>query len=326
MPKFTPSRFKGLKKFIKDQYDLYSLGDYCLPVIIGMTQDDVIEAYEVKNQEDIAGIKTYVHSQMIEIHSEQELYEYEKRIDWALCPGLKKQIWTELVKAYFNMEVGETAMFKITDKIADKVPAEFSIYVGLYISDAMGDTFYGINDPYLERMFYDIFDNNPEVYRGVVYGSNGYSMSEDPDGVVNENNEIAQAFDPETVDVFMHIYDSMDYDTMPEEMRKSVMTTYEIPDYLERTFADVWRGTMIFTRDILVVTVFDENEKLKGNVVITHVLMGEHILTIVLENKDNVTITDTDEQFTLNIGPLAQHPEFADAYEQALSAAILQDF
>ena len=25
------------------------------------------------------------------------------------------------------------------------------------------------------------------------------------------------------------------------------MKTYEIPDYLERTFSEVWRGTMIFT-------------------------------------------------------------------------------
>lgn len=326
MPKFNPSRFKGLKKYIKDQYDLYSLGEYCLPIMIGMTQDDVIEAYEIQNEDDLNGIKTFVRSKMIDIHAEQQLYEYENKIDWAKCPGLKKEIWTDLVDAYFNMEVGETAMLRITDKIADKVPADFSIYVGLYISDAMGDTFYGINDPYLEIMFYDMVDNCPEVYRGNVYKTDGYSTSPDPDGVLNEEGEIAGAFDPETVDVFMHIYDSMDYDTMPPEMRKSIMKTYEIPDYLERTFSEVWRGTMIFTRDILVVTVFDENENIKGNVIITHVLMGEHILRLVLENKDNISINETDDQFTLNIGPLSQHPEFADAFEQSLSKAILDDF
>ena len=323
MPKFNPSRFKGLKKYIKDQYDLYSLGEYCLPVMIGMTQDDIIGAYEIKNEDDLNGIKTFVRSKMIDIHAEQQLYEYENKIDWEKCPGLKKEIWTYLVDAYFNMEVGETAMLKITDKIANKVPADFSIYVGLYISDAMGDTFYGINDPYLERMFYDMVDNCPNVYRGNIYQTNGYSTSPDPDGVLNEEGEIAGAFDPESVDVFMKIYDSMDYDTMPIEMRKSIMETYEIPDYLERTFADVWRGTMIFTRDILVVTVFDENEQLKGNVVMTHVLMGEHILRLVLENKNNISINETDDQFTLNIGPLAQHPEFEDAFEQALTAAIM---
>lgn len=323
MPKFNPSRFKGLKKYIQDQYDLYSLGEYCLPVMIGMTQDDIIGAYEIKNEDDLNGIKTFVRSKMIDIHAEQQLYEYENKIDWEKCPGLKKEIWTYLVDAYFNMEVGETAMLKITDKIADKVPADFSIYVGLYISDAMGDTFYGINDPYLERMFYDMVDNCPNVYRGNVYQTDGYATSPDPDGVLNEEGEIAGAFDPESVDVFMKMYDSMDYDTMPVEMRKSIMKTYEIPNYLERTFSEVWRGTMIFTRDILVITVFDENEDIKGNVILTHVLMGEHILRLVLENKNNISINETDDQFTLNIGPLSQHPEFEDAFEQALTAAIM---
>ena len=326
MPKFNPSRFKGLKKYIKDQYDIYILGGYCLPVLIGMTQDDIIDAYEVKNAEDIKGLKTFVRTQIIDIHIAQEHYEYEHRIDWTKCPGIKKQIWTDLIKAYYNMEVGETAMFKLTDKIADKIPAEYSIYVGLYISDAMGDIFYGINDPYLEDMFFGIFDKNPDVYRGIVYGTEEYSMSSDPEGTINENNEINAVFDPETVDMFMHMYDNMDYDTMPQEMRKSMMQTYQIPPYLERTFAEVWRGTMIFTRDILVVTVFDENENIKGNIVMTHVLMGDKILTLVLDNKENVVICENDEQFVLNLGPLTSHPELADAYEQALANVILDDF
>ena len=325
MASFNPANYKNLKLNIREGYNTYTEEGYCLPIIVGAVQEDIVECYRVKNGRERNELKTYVRSKIIDLYIKEERYSFENKIDWTKCSGLKKQIWTHFVNAYFNNDDGDEAMIKLTEKIKNNIPSEYGIWIGLYISEAMGDVFYGNNDPYINEMLYSIFDNFPSVYRGTVIGQNGFSLSPVPDGNLDDEGNLVEEFDPETVDVFMNMYDDISEHLMPKELKQSLMQTYKIPKFLERTFMEVWRGTMIFTRDIIVVSVFDDYDNEKGTVVLTHVPMGEHILTLILENENNLDINNEPNQIAMNIGTLYQHPEFSDAYERALSEAILEN-
>ena len=325
MPNFNPANYKNLKNNIREGFSAYMEDGYCLPIIVGAVQEDIVTCYKVKDGRERNELKTYVRSKIIDLYIKEKEYPFEDKIDWTKCFGLKKQIWTHFVKSYFNNEDGDEAMVKLTEKIKTNIPSEYAVWIGLYISEAMGDVFYGDNDPYINEMLYSIFDNFPSVYRGTVIGREGFSLSPVPDGNLDDEGNLIEEFDPETVDIFMDMYDDIADVLMPKELKKSLIQTYQIPKFLERTFMDVWRGTMIFTRDIIVVSIFDDYNNEKGTVVLTHVPMGEHILTLILENEDNLNIDEEPNQIAMNIGTLYQHPEFADAYEKALSAAILEN-
>ena len=75
----------------------------------------------------------------------------------------------------------------------------------------------------------------------------------------------------------------------------------------------------------LVFTVYDENDNHKGEIILTHVLMEEEILTLILQNDNNVILQEDDIQFSMNIGSLHDHPEMMEMYETALSAAIMNN-
>ena len=218
MPNFNPANYKKLKNNIREGFSAYMEDGYCLPIIVGAVQEDIVTCYKVKDGRERNELKTYVRSKIIDLYIKERKYPFEDKIDWTKCFGLKKQIWTHFVKSYFNNEDGDEAMVKLTEKIKTNIPSEYAVWIGLYISEAMGDVFYGDNDPYINEMLYSIFDNFPSVYRGTVIGREGFSLSPVPDGNLDDEGNLIEEFDPETVDVFMDMYDDVaDFDVINKQ-------------------------------------------------------------------------------------------------------------
>ena len=326
MGTFNVAKYKKLngniKKYVQDLIDI----QVALPVIIGETQSEMLEQYTVPRNE-LKDFSNYVKKKVFDTYIEQSLCVSEIHINWDVLPGVKRKIWTSLVEHYYNMVAFEKAVLLTGETIVKtyNIAPIFLLWLGIYISEAAETVFFDDTDCGMEEMFYGGFDGNASTYKGKDLATNKFALSPCEQGVVNDKDEIVSPFDPETVELFMDMYDDMTWDVMPDDHRKMILETYDIPDYMIRTFSETWRGMPIFTHDILITTVYDANDECKGDIILTHILMGDEILTLVLQNDNNVIIQEDDVQFSMNIGSLHDHPEMMEMYEAALSAAIMND-
>lgn len=326
METFNVTKYKNLNGSIKSYVQDLIDGGIALPIIIGETQSAMLEKYTVSINE-IEQFKNYVKKQVFDIYIEQSIAVSEVHINWDVLQGVKYKIWSLLVEHYYNMVEFEQAVILTGENILKeyKIAPMYLLWIGIYISEVAELVFYDDTDCGMEETFYSGFDYNEVTYKGKDLNTNKFALSPCADGVVNENNEIISPFDPETVELFMDMYDDMTWDVMPDEHRNMMLETYNIPDYMARTFSRTWRGMPIFTHDIIITTVYDKNDECKGDVLLTHILMGEEIITLILQNDNNIVIQEDDIQFSMNIGSLHDHPEFMEMYETALSTAIMKD-
>lgn len=326
MATFNVSKYKKLSSKIEVKVDEMISESIALPIILGDVFDTMVHQYNVA-ESDLKSFKDYVNKKIYEYYLLQTKTCYERYIDWKTMPGIKLVVWKSLVNHYYSMESFDNAVTKTCNKILKKydIPNEYALWIGVYIREAADIIFFNDTDCGLEAMLYEGFDLNESTYKGVDLSTNQTALSSCPGGIVNDNNEIISPFAPETVELFMDMYDSMTWDVMPDDYKEIILQKYDIPDYMVRTFAETWRGVPIFTHDILVTTVYSDNDEYKGDVMITHILMGDDIITLVLQNDNNVIIQENDIQFSMNIGSLHDHPELMEMYETALSTAIMNN-
>ncbi len=326
MAKFNISKYKNLNNNIAKSVDeLIDIG-LALPIILGEVQSKMLIEYNVSPIEE-KQFCSYVCKRIYEKYISEIECVCEKHIDWTKLPGVQKRIWTLLVRCYYDMTSFDDTVVMVAQSIMTEfnIESKYLMWIGLYIQDAADMVFYEDTDAGMEEELYGGIDGNEYTYRGLDLTTNKFAYSPCEKGVVNENNEIISPFDPDTVELFMDMYDDMTWDVMPDDHRKMIVETYNIPDYMIRAFSETWRGIPIFTHDILITTVYDANDECKGDIVLTHILMGDEILTLVLQNDNNVIIQEDDIQFSMNIGSLHDHPEMMEIYEAALSAAIMNN-
>ncbi len=321
MAEFNKTKYKDIDEiFEMMEQDMISL-----PLMINLIHDEIIRKYCISATNHKI-LFNHIKRRVITKHMDYDIYDGEENINWDDMPGMKKRIWTQIVDCYNNDCSYETTLTQVGNMVMSyQASAKYAIWLGMYIGDATISVYDGDIDLGLSEKLYSIFDENEVVYKGYVDRTRQFELSTIPEGTVSEEGEIINAFDPETIDVFTHMYDDITLDSLDDEGRKNLLEHYNVPPVLEKSFECAYRGNPIFTRDILKVAILDPNMNEKGFLYITNVLMGETVVSLVLKQEGEFEFKETDIEIASNMGSILFHPEFNDDYERALTNYIFNN-
>lgn len=310
---------------IDEFFEMMEADMISLPLMIELIHDEIIGRYNIARINHKV-LFNHIKRRVITKHMDFDIYDGEEHINWDDMPGMKKRIWTKIVDCYNEELAYEETLTEVGQMVLSYPAAlKYAIWLGMYIGDATINVYEGNIDVGLTDKLYSIFDENEIVYRGYVQKSRQFELSTIPEGTIDEEGHIIDAFAPDSVDMFVHMYDDITVDSLPEEVQKEMFKHYNIPPVLEKSFIAVYRGNAIFTRDILKVAIFDSNRNKKGFLYITNVLMGETVVSLVLKQEGEFEFEETDIEVASNMGPILFHPEFNDDYERALTNYIFNN-
>jgi hypothetical protein len=310
---------------IDEFFEMMEADMIALPLMIELIHDEIVRKYHIAKVNHKV-LFDHIKRRVITKHMDFDIYDGEENINWNDIPGMKKRIWTKIVDCYNEELTYEETLTEVGQMVLSYPAAsKYAIWLGMYIGDATIDVYDGDIDVGLTDKLYSMFDENEVLYRGYVQRSRQFELSTIPEGTIDEEGNIIDAFNPDSVDIFVHMYDDITVDSLPEEAQKEMFKHYNIPPVLEKSFAAAYRGNAIFTRDILKVAILDPNMNEKGFLYITNVLMGETVVSLVLKQEGEFEFEETDIEIASNMGSILFHPEFNDDYERALTNYIFNN-
>ena len=316
----------NVKKYNKDIDELFELMEQdmiSLPLMINLIHDEIIRNCNIEKTH-YKVLFDHIKRRVINKHMDYDLYDGEENINWNEMPGIKKRIWTKIVDCYNEDCSYETTLTSVGRMVmSHPTTAKYAVWLGMYIGDAVISVYEGDIDVGLSDKLYSIFDENEIVYKGFVQKTHQFELSIIAEGTLDESGELLHPFEPDTVDIFIGMYDDVTYDALTDESKQAMLNNYNIPLVLEKSFASAYRGNPIFTHDILKIAILDPDMNEKGFLYVTNVLMGESVVSLVLRQEGEFTYNPEDTQFTANMGSILIHSEFNDDLERALTNYIL---